>query len=397
MFYAVEVLSRRGKLSAAWIAAHFDRRLTKSEVAHASIAETVDLIQKGKVPELALRTSSHILLGLSKLFFRKTKMLYEDCTALFSHITHLPPQKTSPATFRCAPKEKITVTPGLRMLFLAGISGNNRSSVEHTTNSLLEIEAPRASFGASLGASSFNCSFSLNDISLSDAVTLDRPSIFNDSISLQNQTTLNTVEAFNPPSFNDPESLPALPEEPPKRKLAEDLPHKKEKVTVDRTTTVPSAYLKILQADSYPVKNRDRFSLFLPTEIRGFFAVTEAIEEIDGLSMDQSVEIPRGTVISPLHNPTLPLIDDIPPMSLEASFDALRHSIGFETGPEVEAGSSERQSLQNMPQLITELTHHLEGACAKDKALAFFSLLLLVTEGRIEAKQSSPFSPIVLA
>lgn len=85
MFYAHFVLSKKGPLAKIWLAAHWDKKLTKAHVFETNIDSSVDAIMKPKV-KLALRTSGHLLLGVVRIYSRKAKYLLADCNEAFVKI-----------------------------------------------------------------------------------------------------------------------------------------------------------------------------------------------------------------------------------------------------------------------------------------------------------------------
>lgn len=54
MFYAHFVLSKRGPLAKIWLAAHWEKKLTKAQVYETNIDSTVDAILEPKVSALVL-------------------------------------------------------------------------------------------------------------------------------------------------------------------------------------------------------------------------------------------------------------------------------------------------------------------------------------------------------
>lgn len=78
MFYSVIVLGKKGPLARVWLAAHWDKKITKSQILETNIVEGVDSILQPKV-RLSLRTSSHLLLGIVRIYARKTIYLLQDC------------------------------------------------------------------------------------------------------------------------------------------------------------------------------------------------------------------------------------------------------------------------------------------------------------------------------
>lgn len=78
MFYSVHVLGKKGPLARVWLAAHWDKKITKAQILETNIVESVDSILQPRV-KLSLRTSSHLLLGIVRIYTRKTAYLLQDC------------------------------------------------------------------------------------------------------------------------------------------------------------------------------------------------------------------------------------------------------------------------------------------------------------------------------
>ncbi|EAA09166.4 AGAP004560-PA [Anopheles gambiae str. PEST] len=85
MFYAHIVLAKKGPLARIWLAAHWDKKITKAHVFETNIEQSVDGIMQPKV-KLALRTSGHLLLGVVRIYARKAKYLLADCNEAFVKI-----------------------------------------------------------------------------------------------------------------------------------------------------------------------------------------------------------------------------------------------------------------------------------------------------------------------
>lgn len=85
MFYAHIVLAKKGPLARIWLAAHWDKKLTKAHVFETNIEQSVEGIMQPKV-KLALRTSGHLLLGVVRIYSRKAKYLLADCNEAFVKI-----------------------------------------------------------------------------------------------------------------------------------------------------------------------------------------------------------------------------------------------------------------------------------------------------------------------
>uniref|UniRef100_A0A914XUI3 Rad21/Rec8-like protein N-terminal domain-containing protein n=1 Tax=Panagrolaimus superbus TaxID=310955 RepID=A0A914XUI3_9BILA len=78
MFYAQFVLSKKGPLAKIWLAAHWEKKLSKAQVFETNVSEAVDEILKPKV-KMALRTTGHLLLGIVRIYSRRANYLLEDC------------------------------------------------------------------------------------------------------------------------------------------------------------------------------------------------------------------------------------------------------------------------------------------------------------------------------
>ncbi|XP_075702031.1 double-strand-break repair protein rad21-like protein 1 isoform X2 [Rhinoderma darwinii] len=78
MFYTYLLLGKRGILSKIWIAAHWDKKLTKAHIFECNLESAIQSIMTPKVV-IALRTSGHLLLGVVRIYHRKAKYLLADC------------------------------------------------------------------------------------------------------------------------------------------------------------------------------------------------------------------------------------------------------------------------------------------------------------------------------
>ncbi|XP_072918468.1 double-strand-break repair protein rad21 homolog [Hemitrygon akajei] len=85
MFYASLFLSKRGPLAKIWLAAHWDKKLTKAHVFECNLEATIESIISPKI-KIALRTSGHLLLGVVRIYNRKAKYLLADCNEAFTKI-----------------------------------------------------------------------------------------------------------------------------------------------------------------------------------------------------------------------------------------------------------------------------------------------------------------------
>ncbi|XP_042835660.1 double-strand-break repair protein rad21-like protein 1 isoform X1 [Panthera tigris] len=78
MFYTHVLMSKRGPLAKIWLAAHWEKKLTKAHVFECDLEITIERIISPKV-KIALRTSGHLLLGVVRIYNRKAKYLLADC------------------------------------------------------------------------------------------------------------------------------------------------------------------------------------------------------------------------------------------------------------------------------------------------------------------------------
>ncbi|KAN0035995.1 hypothetical protein ACTA71_005293 [Dictyostelium dimigraforme] len=79
MFFSQIVLAKRGALGKIWLAGHWDRKLAKNVVFKTNIPKSVKTILNPHSP-MALRMTSHLLLGVARIFSKKAKYLLSDCT-----------------------------------------------------------------------------------------------------------------------------------------------------------------------------------------------------------------------------------------------------------------------------------------------------------------------------
>uniref|UniRef100_A0A7E4UUB2 Rad21_Rec8_N domain-containing protein n=1 Tax=Panagrellus redivivus TaxID=6233 RepID=A0A7E4UUB2_PANRE len=80
MFYTQFLLSKKGPLAKIWLAAHWEKKLSKAQVYETSVSDAVEEIMKPKV-KMALRTTGHLLLGVVRIYSRRAKYLLEDCNS----------------------------------------------------------------------------------------------------------------------------------------------------------------------------------------------------------------------------------------------------------------------------------------------------------------------------
>ncbi|RLV89751.1 Cohesin subunit rad21 [Spathaspora sp. JA1] len=74
---ATTLTSKDGPLSHIWLAANYDRKLTKTQFLNTDIIQSTQLITNGE-DTITLRASGQLLLGIVKIYSRKTKYLLDD-------------------------------------------------------------------------------------------------------------------------------------------------------------------------------------------------------------------------------------------------------------------------------------------------------------------------------
>ncbi|KAI0085154.1 Rec8 like protein-domain-containing protein [Irpex rosettiformis] len=79
MFYSEAILSRRGPLAKVWLAAHMERKLSKTQTLQTDIEQSARAIIGEEVEIMALRLSGQLLLGVVRIYSRKAKYLLDDC------------------------------------------------------------------------------------------------------------------------------------------------------------------------------------------------------------------------------------------------------------------------------------------------------------------------------
>ncbi|NXY52728.1 RD21L protein, partial [Callaeas wilsoni] len=79
MFYVHLLINKRGPLAKIWLAAHWEKKLTKAHIFECNLEATIQKILSPKFA-IALRTSGHLLLGVVRIYHRKAKYLLADCS-----------------------------------------------------------------------------------------------------------------------------------------------------------------------------------------------------------------------------------------------------------------------------------------------------------------------------
>ncbi|KAJ9114630.1 hypothetical protein QFC22_005503 [Naganishia vaughanmartiniae] len=92
------ILSKDTALSQVWIAAHYERKLSKQQALRISVQESVHDILKENIEPTALRMSGQLMLGVVRIYSRKTQYLFDDCKDVRDKITMASPR--APLAFR---------------------------------------------------------------------------------------------------------------------------------------------------------------------------------------------------------------------------------------------------------------------------------------------------------
>lgn len=79
MFYSEQLLRKDGPLAYVWLAANMERKLSRSQFLKTDINDSVEAIVDNNGAPLALRLSGQLLLGVVRIYSRKTVYLMEDC------------------------------------------------------------------------------------------------------------------------------------------------------------------------------------------------------------------------------------------------------------------------------------------------------------------------------
>ena len=79
-------LHNQGPLARVWLAAHWERKLSKTQFLQTSIPSNVDMIVDEDQGQIALRLSGQLLLGFARIYSRKAKYLQDDCSDMLLRI-----------------------------------------------------------------------------------------------------------------------------------------------------------------------------------------------------------------------------------------------------------------------------------------------------------------------
>ncbi|KAJ3141486.1 sister chromatid cohesion protein 1 [Physocladia obscura] len=81
MFFSDSVINKKGggALAKVWLAAHWERKLSKAQLLQTNIKVSVGAIVGDASHPMALRLSGQLLLGVVRIYSRKARYLLEDC------------------------------------------------------------------------------------------------------------------------------------------------------------------------------------------------------------------------------------------------------------------------------------------------------------------------------
>ncbi|RCI14600.1 hypothetical protein L249_6839 [Ophiocordyceps polyrhachis-furcata BCC 54312] len=79
MFYSETLLNNNGPLARVWLSANLERKLSKNHVLQSNVTDSVEAIITPNQAPMALRLSSQLLLGVVRIYQRKTRYLLDDC------------------------------------------------------------------------------------------------------------------------------------------------------------------------------------------------------------------------------------------------------------------------------------------------------------------------------
>ncbi|TKR92975.1 hypothetical protein L596_007518 [Steinernema carpocapsae] len=74
MFYSYHALSKKGPLARIWLAAHWERKLTKAAICEVNVEDAVNEVRQPN-RKMALRSYGHLLLGICRIYGKKTEFL----------------------------------------------------------------------------------------------------------------------------------------------------------------------------------------------------------------------------------------------------------------------------------------------------------------------------------
>ena len=79
MFFSETLLSKTGPLSKIWLSANTERKLSKTHILQSNLPDSIEAIIVPNQAPMALRLSGQLLLGVVRIYSRKTRYLLDDC------------------------------------------------------------------------------------------------------------------------------------------------------------------------------------------------------------------------------------------------------------------------------------------------------------------------------
>ncbi|OMO50173.1 hypothetical protein CCACVL1_30584 [Corchorus capsularis] len=214
MFYSQFILAKKGPLGTIWIAAHLERKLRKNQVADTDIGVSVDSILFPEVP-IALRLSSHLLLGVVRIYSRKVNYLFDDCSeallkvkqAFRSTAVDLPPEEST------APYHSITLpeTFDLDDFELPDNEIFQGNYVDHHVSSREQITLQDTMDGVVYSTSQFGLDERFGDGDTSQIGLLDEELFLDKVASGHGGVSVGDVQGSDDPQKQDPNDSEAVP------------------------------------------------------------------------------------------------------------------------------------------------------------------------------------------
>jgi cohesin complex subunit SCC1 len=96
MFYSDTLLSKTGPLARVWLAANMERRLTKKDCVSSNLEDSINVMVNESSAPMALRLSGQLLLGVVRIYRKKTNFLLDDCNEALLKLKMV---RTRPACF----------------------------------------------------------------------------------------------------------------------------------------------------------------------------------------------------------------------------------------------------------------------------------------------------------
>lgn len=83
MFFVPDIFARKGPLSVVWLAAHFEKKLSKNQIKNTNITAIIEIIMNSNI-KISLRTTSDLMIGLFRISNFQCKYLLDSSQHLLS-------------------------------------------------------------------------------------------------------------------------------------------------------------------------------------------------------------------------------------------------------------------------------------------------------------------------